>query len=81
MDIIQCKKYLRESARKSLKNGYSGDAADAMFRVFVLELLEKIAKKKKRKPSAYNLFIAEQTKKGLTLAEAVKKYKKPSKKG
>ena len=75
MKIIECKKLLKRSARISLKKEYPSDAATTMFMVFVLELLEKIAKKKKRKPSAFNLFVAEQTRRGLTLVEAAKKYK------
>ena len=38
--------------------------------------LKQLRPKKKRKPSAYNLFIRDEMKKGLTMAEAVAKWQK-----
>ena len=44
--------------------------------VSVIELLKRNLKKKKRKPTEYNLFIAKQMKSGKSLREAVENWKK-----
>lgn len=43
--LQKCKEDLKTSAKKSEKGGFHSDSADAMFRVFVLDYLEVIAKK------------------------------------
>jgi len=73
--LIGTKKVLLRRARESQKDGYSGDANERMFRYHVLCLLEKIAKKPKKAPSAYNLFTAEMIKQGKSLQEVAKLWK------
>lgn len=75
-DIMKCKQALRESAKRSLKKGYRGDWADTMFKVHTLTLLEKIMKKTKKEPSAYNLFISKEMSNGSKFKEAVEKWNK-----
>lgn len=74
-ELSDCRRALIKSAKRSAEKGYSGDWAEYMFRVHVLDLLVKIASKKKKNPSAYNLFIGKELTKGLSLSEAAKKWK------
>lgn len=67
-------KILKEKEAKSLREGYRGDAAHAAWQRHVLELLIIIAgqerKKKKRKPSAWNVFVGRYLREGKTLKQA-----------
>jgi len=72
-------KILKEKEAKSLREGYRGDAAHAAWQRYVLELLVVIAgtskTKRKRKPTAWNLFAGKYLREGKTLKQASEDYK------
>lgn len=72
-------KILKEKEAKSLREGYRGDAAHAAWQRHVLDLLvviaDKAKKKKKRKPTAWNLFAGKYLREGRTLKQASEDYK------
>jgi len=72
-------KILKEKEAKSLREGYRGDAAHAAWQRYVLELLVVIAdaskKKRRRKPTAWNLFAGKYLREGKTLKQASEDYK------
>lgn len=69
-EISDCKRRLRKSAERSLRKGFGGDWTDTMFKVHVLELLEKIAKSKKRQPTEYQIKLGKLMKEGKSIQEA-----------
>lgn len=80
MKIDTALKIFKEKESKSLREGYRGDAAHYAFQRYVLELLIKIAgeekKRKKRKPSAWNLFVGNYLREGKTIKQAAEDWKK-----
>ena len=74
-NIDSVKEQLRKSAGQSRRKGYLNDWADAMFKYYVLVLLEKIAGKK-RKPSKYNLFIGKKISEGMSFSEAINEWRR-----
>jgi len=83
MGLKQTKEILVSEANNSRKHKYLGDAADAMFKFYVLELVERVvvALEKRRKPTAYNLFCGKHLKKGLAFPQIAELWKsqKPNK--
>lgn len=81
---------------RSEKKGYIGDALNYAFRGHVLEILQQQTnilnqinknikkikyKKNKRNPSEYNLYIAQELKKGNTFSEAINNWNTRKKQG
>ena len=80
MTLKDCKKNLIRNANTSVKNGYTIDGTNAMFKVYVLELVERVAlalekPKRKRKPSKYNDFFARKAKEGMSSTQIGKLWK------
>ena len=72
-------KNLGKLSANSKREGYLGDATKYSFRRWVLILLEGLeVKKKKRKPSAYNLHVSKEMKAGKSMREAIETWKNKS---
>lgn len=61
---------LKRKEQKALKDGYLGDASSYAFKRYTLIFLERLARGKPKKPSAWNRFCAEFLKNGKTVKEA-----------
>jgi len=71
---------LLRAEKKSRKENYLGDAANWAFKRHILILLNEIAKKRsKKRPSAWNLFVADYLKRGKTVKDAAEDWKKKKK--
>lgn len=75
-------KTLAEFEEGSRRKGFGGDAINSAFKRYVLILLQEIAEsakgkmRKKRKPSAWNLFVAKYLREGRSIQDAAKDWKK-----
>lgn len=78
MKLNEVLKMLKEQEARSLKKGYRGDATNYAFKRYALILLNEIAGKK-RKPSAWNLFVGKYLKQGKTVKDAAEDWKKKGK--
>ena len=77
MKTINSKQAKKE--HNALKSHWSDEShLSQKIMIAILEKLENIEaqSKRHRKPSKYNLFVQEQTKKGLTMQEATELYRK-----
>ena len=79
MKLPDVLKKLKQMEAKSLREGYAGDAARTAAQRHMLILLSEIAgkmKRKKRRISAWNVFVSDYLKRGKSIKEAAEDWKK-----
>ena len=76
MELNEVLKRLKKREEKSIREEYFGDAVNYAFKRHLLIMLNEITTGKKRKPTAWNLFVSGYLKKGKTIQDAAKDWNK-----
>lgn len=81
MKLDTALKIFKEKEAKRLREGYRGDAATYAFYRYTLMFLQEIAEgkkkeRKKRKSTAWNLFVGKYLRSGQTIQDAARDWKK-----